>query len=208
VLQFVLTAAHCLGTFNSFEIGAFCYNKYGIPNGNCGQVRGDGSFQKGIFIMHLLVFHYLKEAFDSLVLCMYSPFMIQASEVIDATKNIAHPGYNYFTADNDFALVKLERAAQATPIAMDSNELSGSYTTAKKLWPVGFGNTRTSGTYFPQKLNHVSVSYVPNDTCSSAYGAGTITSNMMCAADSYADSCQGDSGTMMMICMPIVSLVF
>jgi secreted trypsin-like serine protease len=113
--------------------------------------------------------------------------------------------------DNDFALIKLERAAQATPIAMDSNELSGSYTTAKKLWTVGFGNTQTSGSYYPEKLKHVSVSYVPNDTCNSAYGEeygeGSITSNMMCAADLDEDSCQGDSGTMMIMCMSMISIV-
>jgi secreted trypsin-like serine protease len=109
--------------------------------------------------------------------------------------------------DNDCALIKLERAAQATPVAMDSNELSGSYTTAKKLWTVGFGNTQTIGSYYPEKLKHVSVSYVPNDTCSSAYGEDSITSNMMCAADLDEDSCQGDSGTMMIICMSMISIV-
>jgi len=123
----------------------------------------------------------------------------QASEIIDATKSIPHPDYDWKSLDNDFALIKLERAAQATPVAMDSNELSGSYTTAKKLWTVGFGNTQTIGSYYPEKLKHVSVSYVPNDTCSSAYsaeeyGEGSITSNMMCAADLDEDSCQGDSG--------------
>jgi trypsin len=133
--------------------------------------------------------------------------VIQASEIIDATKSIAHPDYDTSTLDNDFALIKLERAAQATPIAMDSNELSGSYTTAKKLWPVGFGNTQTNGEDYPKKLNHVSVSYVPNDTCNSAYDAGSITSNMMCAADLNEDSCQGDSGTMMTICMSMISIV-
>jgi trypsin len=133
--------------------------------------------------------------------------VIQASEIIDATKSIALPDYDTSTLDNDFALIKLERAAQATPIAMDSNELSGSYTTAKKLWPVGFGNTQTNGDDYPKKLNHVSVSYVPNDTCNSAYDAGSITSNMMCAADLNEDSCQGDSGTMMIICMSMISIV-
>jgi secreted trypsin-like serine protease len=37
--QYVLTAAHCVGGFNGFEIGALCHSSSGTANGNCGQVR-------------------------------------------------------------------------------------------------------------------------------------------------------------------------
>lgn len=37
--QYVLTAAHCVGGFNGFEIGALCHSSSGAANGNCGQVR-------------------------------------------------------------------------------------------------------------------------------------------------------------------------
>jgi Secreted trypsin-like serine protease len=36
--QYVLTAAHCVGIFNGFEIGALCHTSSGDANGNCGQV--------------------------------------------------------------------------------------------------------------------------------------------------------------------------
>ncbi len=41
---------------------------------------------------------------------------------------------------------------------------------------------------------HVNVNYVKQSTCKSQYGSGSITDDMMCAADQGQDSCQGDSG--------------
>jgi trypsin len=118
----------------------------------------------------------------------------QTSQVISSSKIIKNPNYNADTTNNDFALVRLSSPATATPVTMDMNGLSNTYTASEKMWTIGFGNTVTSGQNFPSRMKHVEVSYVPNDTCSSAYGGGSITSNMMCAADPNEDSCQGDSG--------------
>ena len=105
-----------------------------------------------------------------------------------------NPNYNADTQNNDFALVRLSSPATATPVTMDMDGLSGTYTSSDKLWAIGFGNTVTSGQNLPSRMKHVEISYVPNDTCSSDYGEGSITANMMCAADLNEDSCQGDSG--------------
>ena len=134
-------------------------------------------------------------SFDSLVLVVIAFFLrTQDSQVISLNNTIRHPEYDYETSDYDYALVRLSSPATATPVTMDMNGLSNTYTASEKMWTIGFGNTVTSGQNFPSRMKHVEVSYVPNDTCSSAYGGGSITSNMMCAADPNEDSCQGDSG--------------
>lgn len=93
---------------------------------------------------------------------------------------------------------------------MDINGLSESYGTTTKLRPIGFGNTENpengNRPNYPEKLRDVEVSYVPTITCNSLYGAGSITPNMMCAADLNKDSCQGDSGTMIIVCLQFVSI--
>jgi Secreted trypsin-like serine protease len=113
--------------------------------------------------------------------------------VISAASIIKHPNYNSNTEDNDYALVKLQRSTSVTPVTMDSTGLSKTYGSGKSLWTIGFGNTSTSGSYYPTRLRHVEIKYVTTSTCNNKYGGG-ITSNMMCAADPGQDSCQGDSG--------------
>ena len=111
--------------------------------------------------------------------------MIEIERVTD------HPQYESWTTDNDFSLVKLKSRASASPVAMDQGTVVPNYSGGEKLWAIGFGNT---GSYYPDRLQDVEVAFVPEDDCnqSSAYG-GAITSNMMCAAETDKDSCQGDS---------------
>ena len=135
-------------------------------------------------------------SFGSLVLVVIAFFLrTQTSQVISSNKIIRHLKYDFETSDNDYALVRLSSPAiGVTPVTMDMDGLSGTYTSSDKLWAIGFGNTVTSGQNLPSRMKHVEISYVPNDTCSSDYGEGSITANMMCAADLNEDSCQGDSG--------------
>ena len=106
-----------------------------------------------------------------------------------------HPDYDHDaeTYDNDFALVRLNEKADATPVPMDMNGLSETYTSNNKVWAIGFGETDPAGNSIPARMKHVEVSFVPDDTCNDNY-FGSITENMMCAADPNEDSCQGDSG--------------
>jgi Secreted trypsin-like serine protease len=118
----------------------------------------------------------------------------QPSQVINTLETIRHPDYNSFSQDNDFALVKLASSASATPVDMDLGGVVNTYNSNSPLWAIGFGNQSPSfGGYYPGRLQHVEVSFVPQSTCNSNYSGG-ITSNMFCAADPGQDSCQGDSG--------------
>jgi len=118
----------------------------------------------------------------------------QPSQLISTVKTISHPNYNSNTADNDFALVKLSTAASANYVNMDLSGVVNTYNSNSPLWAIGFGNQNPNANgYYPGRLQHVELFFVPQNTCNSAYSGG-ITSNMFCAADSGQDSCQGDSG--------------
>jgi secreted trypsin-like serine protease len=136
-------------------------------------------------------------SFDSLVLVVIAFFLqTQDSQVISADEIIRYPNYNDYTLNNDYALVRLSSPATGvTPVTMDTDGLSETYIAGVKLWTIGFGNTETSGAYYPSRMKHVEVSYVPTNTCNgnNMYG-GKITQNMMCAADQNKGSCHGDSG--------------
>ena len=134
-------------------------------------------------------------SFGSLVLVVIAFFLrTQTSQVISSNKIIRHPNYNGWSVDNDYALVRLSSPATGvTPVTMDMNGLSETYTSNNKLWAIGFGNTIPGESSLPARMKHVEISFVPDDTCNDMY-FGAITENMMCAADPNEDSCQGDSG--------------
>merc|ERR1712095_157706 len=54
--------------------------------------------------------------------------------------------------------------------------------------------TLSSGGSQPDKLQEVDVNVISNSQCAGNYGSNSITSAMVCAADTGKDSCQGDSG--------------
>jgi len=116
------------------------------------------------------------------------------SEIIGTEETIIHPNYNppVYGQDNDFVLVKLQAKASATPVPMDLGGTVTTYNANSKLWVIGFGNPNANG-YYPNRIKHVEVSFVPLGTCNVNY-SNSITDNMMCAADPKQDSCQGDSG--------------
>jgi len=105
-----------------------------------------------------------------------------------------HPGYNGNTLDNDFSILTLSEAVafnrEVSPACLPSDvsqDFAGQVATVS-----GWGTTSSGGNQ-PTVLNEVDVTVTSNADCNSAYG-GSITSNMICAADSGKDSCQGDSG--------------
>jgi secreted trypsin-like serine protease len=120
----------------------------------------------------------------------------QDVEVFSILKSIIHPSYGMpdNDNDNDFALVKLDGSANATPVNIDDGTYSPAYANGKgNLWPIGFGIATLDDFpgeyYFPERLQHVEVKYITNAKCVADYGYKftEITSNMMCAADTPSE---------------------
>lgn len=123
---------------------------------------------------------------------------IAVSEIIIA------PGYNDFTSDSDFALLRLAEAAEGTvlPILDDPQlALPGVVSTV-----TGWGDTTNGERDFPTRLQEVDLPIVDLAVAnaSPAY-AGTLTENMLAAgfAGGGKDSCSGDSGGPLHVPSPI-----
>jgi trypsin len=112
-------------------------------------------------------------------------------EVFRPAAVIRHPQYNGGTIDYDYALIRLDGESKQEPIALNSQEISGStdFTTA------GWGLTQERGDELPQVLRKVVVPFVTQEICNRSY-PGEITDRMICAGfeEGGKDSCQGDSG--------------
>merc|ERR1719411_2366097 len=118
---------------------------------------------------------------------------------VSLSKITDHPQYNSNTIDNDFSILTLSSPVSLTtkvsPACLpgDTSKLyDGSKATVS-----GWGTTSSGGNQ-PTTLREVEVTVQSNQVCNQAYG-GSITSNMVCAADSGKDSCQGDSGGPMVV---------
>ncbi|HHY53961.1 MAG TPA: trypsin-like serine protease [Chloroflexi bacterium] len=115
---------------------------------------------------------------------------------------LVHPDWDFFTYDNDVALLRLATPAvltttvQTIPLA---TAYEGSlFAPGVPATVTGWG-TRTSGADdFPDELYEVQTPIVEQSACQFAYGTvgETITDNMICAGlvQGGKDSCQGDSG--------------
>lgn len=108
---------------------------------------------------------------------------------------IIAPGYNDFTSDSDFALLRLAEAAEGTvlPIIDDpALAVPGVMSTV-----TGWGDTTNGERDYPTRLQEVDLPIVDLAVAnaSEAY-AGTLTENMLAAGFEAGgkDSCSGDSG--------------
>ena len=107
-----------------------------------------------------------------------------------------HPNYGYPKPDsNDVALLQLSRSVNTTsfpPIKVANSTLntyeSGYFTTA------GWGTTSEGGSCCPTQMREVSVPFVSDTSCNSAYYPYFDAATMICAGSTGKDSCQGDSG--------------
>ena len=116
---------------------------------------------------------------------------------------IMHPDYDDWTANYDFAIVRLKDpvrlGANAVPACLADSSMEGNFLDGKQTVVSGWG-TLPSGNQ-AVVLNSVSVPVITNEQCRNAYspyyGANAITDAMLCAGnvkDGGIDSCQGDSG--------------
>jgi len=113
---------------------------------------------------------------------------------VDVAEIINHPNYDSRTTDNDYAILRLENRVtfnnKVSPACLPA-DLSSTYANVLAT-ATGWGRVRFEGP-IPNVLQEVDVTVVTNAECNRAY-RGKITSNMVCAADSGKDSCEGDSG--------------
>ncbi|NXI37847.1 TRY1 protein, partial [Galbula dea] len=116
-------------------------------------------------------------------------------QLISAAKIIRHPGYSASTLDNDIMLIKLATPAQLNKAVQTIPLPTSCVTTGTTCLISGWGNTLSSGSNYPDKLQCLKAPVLSSSTCSDAY-PGQITRNMMCVGfvEGGKDSCQGDSG--------------
>uniref|UniRef100_T1JFG3 Peptidase S1 domain-containing protein n=1 Tax=Strigamia maritima TaxID=126957 RepID=T1JFG3_STRMM len=116
-------------------------------------------------------------------------------------RKIVHPKYNFYTYDNDLALVLLERSLDIkqphiSPICLPPND---ELLIGKKATVTGWGRLSEGGV-LPTILQEVVVPIVSNEKCNKMFAAAnrpeTIPEIMLCAGYTTGgkDSCQGDSG--------------
>merc|ERR1711931_593746 len=122
------------------------------------------------------------------------------------TEIINHPNYDSATTDQDFSLLRMADRINwaANPNIRPAclpEYTAGDY----DQWMstvTGWGTTSSGGST-SNLLLEVDVQVISNSECNGAYG-GSITNNMMCAADASgnggSDACQGDSGGPLVSC--------
>lgn len=120
-----------------------------------------------------------------------------AAEAFTPAQIIPHPKYNASTFENDYALIKLDRAASAPTVAINDQEIQIG-TEVIDAVTAGWGVTSSGwGSASPDKLRKVTVPLVSKEVCNSPESySGKIKDTMICAGFKAGgkDSCQGDSG--------------
>lgn len=126
------------------------------------------------------------------------------SRRIAVTEIVLSPGYNDFTMDADFALLRLAEPAEGTVIPLiDDPELA---LPGVEATVTGWGDLTNGQAEFPDRLQEVELPLVDLAVANAtpAY-AGTLTENMLAAglAGGGKDSCQGDSGGPLLVPSPV-----
>ncbi|XP_077777825.1 trypsin I-P38-like [Podarcis muralis] len=118
-----------------------------------------------------------------------------SEQYINSAKVIRHPRYNANTLDNDIMLIKLSTQATINTRVRSISLPTSCVTTGTQCLISGWGNTRSSGTSYPDLLQCLNAPVLSSSQCTKAY-PGQITQNMMCLGflEGGKDSCQGDSG--------------
>lgn len=114
---------------------------------------------------------------------------VPAGGALKVKRVLTHTSFSSATLDNDIALLQLETAASAEPVALEARRPTS---LRSALTVAGWGRTREDGPRSPVLLA-VDVPEVAPTRCRDAY-PGTITEHMLCAGVEGKDSCQGDSG--------------
>merc|ERR1719414_1595132 len=111
------------------------------------------------------------------------------------SKVTMHPDYSSSTVANDACVLTLAESVTDSNAGTVSLATSGSFSDGDMFEVSGWGTTSEGGDT-STSLRMVSVPYVDDATCDSAYGiyGGIVADVMLCAGEAGKDSCQGDSG--------------
>ena len=115
-------------------------------------------------------------------------------EETDIEFQVRHPKYNWLLLNYDYALIKLSKPSNYTPVHLHDESERIAFDT--DLTTMGWGTTSSGGSN-SDVLREVELDYFPNLLCNIAYflyPVGIVTPAMMCARRLGKDSCQGDSG--------------
>uniref|UniRef100_A0A8C5X2B9 Peptidase S1 domain-containing protein n=1 Tax=Malurus cyaneus samueli TaxID=2593467 RepID=A0A8C5X2B9_9PASS len=112
-------------------------------------------------------------------------------QFINSAKIIRHPGYSAYTLDNDIMLIKLATPAQLNKAVQTVPLPTSCAATGTTCLISGWGNTLSSGSNYPDKLQCLKAPVLSAADCSDSY-PGQITKNMMCVGflEGGKDSCQ------------------
>uniref|UniRef100_A0A8V0X3X2 Peptidase S1 domain-containing protein n=1 Tax=Gallus gallus TaxID=9031 RepID=A0A8V0X3X2_CHICK len=116
-------------------------------------------------------------------------------EVRTITRSIVHPSYDPRRNDNDFMLLRLNKAVRFGSSIKKIRIANSCPTDGMRCSVSGWGTTRSPGAQLPRDLQCAGVQAFGREKCMRAYGR-SITPNMFCAGvpQGGVDSCQGDSG--------------
>ncbi|KAJ8782884.1 hypothetical protein J1605_009492 [Eschrichtius robustus] len=116
-------------------------------------------------------------------------------QFISAAKIIVHPSYDKKTLNNDIMLIKLSQPATLNTQVATVSLPRYCAAAGTQCLISGWGNTKSSGSSFPELLQCLKAPILSDSVCLNAYPR-QITSNMMCLGflEGGKDSCQGDSG--------------
>ncbi|XP_017838026.1 trypsin zeta-like [Drosophila busckii] len=110
---------------------------------------------------------------------------------------IMHEQYNPDNYDNDIALLVLREPLPLNNFTMRAIRLASKAAEAGEISSISGWGTKAPGGYSADQLVAAQVPIVSNEDCNKDYGAGRITSAMLCAGyrgTGGVDACQGDSG--------------
>jgi len=114
-----------------------------------------------------------------------------------SSRIIKHENYNSNSIDNDIGLIQMSQPLVLGQTNAKAVTLTTTEPTADtRVYAVGWGTTSSGG--LAPNLQYVEKPVVARTVCQGNYnGINAITASMICAGETGKDSCQGDSGGML-----------
>ncbi|XP_041726062.1 complement factor D [Coregonus clupeaformis] len=120
-----------------------------------------------------------------------------SKQTFDIVQVFSHPAFSISNYDNDIALVKLDRpivASDAVKSLKFQRDGAADPDTDQEVNTAGWGSLNNLGSR-PDKLQELVIAVMNRVRCGrSDYYGRKFTNNMLCAASTRSDTCDGDSG--------------